>query len=91
MAYTGDAELIPSDDGAPLKVRVHLTEWKEGLFDAWGGDVYPHGDERIEAGETYTLRLPNRKEGTLLIDCVSLSPGIHTYKGQGLGSGPSPF
>ena len=91
-SYAGPAELIPEGGGAQLDVDVELVSRKP----RWSGHFVLTSTRALPVdavGSRYTIRLPNGREGAVLISNV----GRRWIEGAGrqrvnvLGDGPVPF
>ena len=92
VSYTGPAELVPEGGGKPVDVGVQLFSHKP----RWSGHFVLTSTRALPVdavGSRYTIRLPNRREGTVHISKV----GPRWTVGEGrqrvdvLGTGPAPF
>lgn len=75
----------------PLEGRYRTESSPSGLR-SWSGTFSGGVDLGNLAGEQLTLRLPDGREGTVLVNNVTLSavPGGSRARGEFMGNGPAP-
>ena len=91
VGYSGKAELIPQGGHTSFVVGARLRKEKR----SWSGSILrPEGDLlTLEVGSRCTLRLPDGKEGAVIVQRRPINwlrpPGGQRV--QVAGSGPPPF
>lgn len=91
--YSGAAELIP-ESGDAIPIRATLRQVQSGRLESWSGRIASADGALLHINPgTYTIRMPDGQEGTLLVN-----PKLNWRAGTGttqsidvLGSGAAPF
>lgn len=84
--YQGPATLIASD-GTETQVDVALTIGRRGHLKEWHGQCIIGVDQHLGL-ETYTIRLPNGREGQVLVSNVQYGAGGVAVTLAGSGKPP---